>query len=69
MAAFKHNLLAPIKRELGANFNLKAFKHKAIYNTRDGRIEMHLVSSREQSVRIRGRRIPFLVGESIHTEN
>lgn len=30
MAAFKHNLLAPINRELGANFDLKAFKHKAI---------------------------------------
>ncbi len=68
-AAFNLNLLARINRELGADFDLKAFKHKAIYNARDGRIEMHLVSSREQSVKIQGRRIPFRAGESIHTEN
>jgi dimethylhistidine N-methyltransferase len=68
-AAFNLNLLARINRELGANFDLRAFKHRAIYNAQDGRIEMHLVSSREQTVRLLGRRIPFRAGESIHTEN
>jgi dimethylhistidine N-methyltransferase len=68
-AAFNLNLLVRINRELGANFDLRAFKHKAIYNACDGRIEMHIVSLREQSVRIRGRRIYFRAGESIHTEN
>ena len=68
-AAFNLNLLARLNRELGANFELRAFKHRAIYNARDGRIEMHLVSLREQSVKIRGRRIPFRAGETIHTEN
>jgi L-histidine Nalpha-methyltransferase len=68
-AAFNLNLLARINRELGANFDLGAFKHRAIYNARDGRIEMHLVSLKEQSVKIRGRRIPFRAGETIHTES
>jgi dimethylhistidine N-methyltransferase len=68
-AAFNLNLLARINRELGANFDLSAFKHRAVYNARDGRIEMHLVSLKHQSVRIRDRRIHFRAGESIHTEN
>jgi dimethylhistidine N-methyltransferase len=68
-AAFNLNLLVRINRELGANFDLRAFKHRAIYNAREGRIEMHLVSLQEQSVKIRGRRIHFRAGESIHTEN
>src|ERR1700682_347754 len=61
-AAFNLNLLARIKRELGANFDLSVFKHKAVYNARDGRIEMHLVSLKDQSVRIRDRRIHFRAG-------
>ena len=68
-AAFNLNLLVRINRELGANFDLRAFEHKAIYNARDGRIEMHLVSLHDQTVRLRGRRIHFRAGESIHTEN
>src|SRR6185436_15956721 len=68
-ATFNLNLLVRINRELGANFDLRAFKHRAVYNARQGRIEMHLVSLRDQSVRIRGRRILFRAGESIHTEN
>ena len=68
-AAFNLNLLVRINRELGANFDLRAFKHRAIYNAREGRIEMHLVSVQEQSIRVRGRRIHFRAGESIHTEN
>ena len=68
-AAFNLNLLRRLNREAGADFALDGFRHEAVWNDRDSRIEMHLVSTREQSVRLAGRRIDFLEGESIHTEN
>jgi L-histidine Nalpha-methyltransferase len=68
-AAFNLNLLARINRELGADFAPKGFAHYAFYNAALGRIEMHLVSLREQTVRIDRHRFSFDVGESIHTEN
>jgi dimethylhistidine N-methyltransferase len=68
-AAFNLNLLVRINRELGGTFDLDAFRHDAIYNPREGRIEMHLESTRDQEVRVDGRRIRFRTGERIHTEN
>ena len=68
-AAFNLNLLARINRELGADFELKRFAHYAFYNAALGRIEMHLISLRAQSVRIGEHRFAFEPGESIHTEN
>ena len=68
-AAFNLNLLVRINRELGGTFNLDSFKHEAIYNPREGRIEMHLESTCDQEVRVLGRRIRFKRGERIHTEN
>jgi L-histidine Nalpha-methyltransferase len=68
-AAFNLNLLSRINRDLGATFNEAAFRHEAIYEPREGRIEMHLVSEREQEVELCGRRFHFRVGETIHTEN
>lgn len=68
-AAFNLNLLARINRELGGNFDLEGFRHEAIYNARDGRIEMHLVSRRDQTAEVAGRRFRFRKGETIHTEN
>lgn len=68
-AAFNLNLLTRLNRELNANFNLHAFQHQAFYNEEEGRVEMHLVSIREQVVTICGRRFEFKPGESIHTEN
>ena len=68
-AAFNLNLLVRINRELGGTFDVDAFRHDAIYNPREGRIEMHLESTRNQEVRIAGRRIRFRSGERIHTEN
>jgi dimethylhistidine N-methyltransferase len=68
-AAFNVNLLARINRELGADFDLKRFAHYAFYNAAAGRIEMHLVSLRAQTVRIGRHRFAFDAGESIHTEN
>jgi dimethylhistidine N-methyltransferase len=68
-AAFNLNLLTRMNRELNADFDLNAFSHRAFYNTERSRIEMHLVSKREQTVHIDGRRFAFAAGESIHTEN
>ena len=68
-AAFNLNLLARINREIGPAFDLDAFRHEAIYNSRDGRIEMYLVSRKVQDVTLLGRRFHFADGETIHTEN
>jgi dimethylhistidine N-methyltransferase len=68
-AAFNLNLLHRINRELGATFDETAFRHEAIYEPREGRIEMHILSSRDQEIEICGRRFHFRDGESIHTEN
>jgi dimethylhistidine N-methyltransferase len=68
-AAFNLNLLARANRELGADFDLAAFRHEAIYDPLKGRIEMHLVSGKEQMVELLGERFHFRAGERIHTEN
>lgn len=68
-AAFNRNILVRINRELGADFDIEQFAHRAFYNAPQGRIEMHLVSRREQVVRVGGVSFYFAVGESIHTEN
>jgi len=68
-AAFNLNLLARINRELGGNFDLRAFSHYAFYNAHLGRIEMHLISTKKQSAKVANRRFAFQRGESIHTEN
>jgi dimethylhistidine N-methyltransferase len=68
-AAFNLNLLARINRELGGDFDLARFRHRALYDRRLMRIEMHLVSGAEQTVQVAGRRFRFAAGETIHTEN
>ena len=68
-AAFNVNLLERLRTELGAELDPKNFKHRAFYNARYGRIEMHLVSRRMQVIRVCGRGFPLEPGESIHTEN
>ncbi|MFC3076993.1 ergothioneine biosynthesis protein EgtB [Phenylobacterium terrae] len=68
-AAFNKNLLARINRELGGDFDLEAFDHRAVWNAEESRIEMHLVSRADQQVRVLGRRFEFREGESLHTEN
>ena len=70
-AAFNLNLLQRINRELGGHFDLQAFGHHAFYDPEHARIEMHLVSLREQSVHIDGLNleVSFSEGETIHTEN
>ena len=68
-AAFNLNLLHRINRELGADFDVDQFAHKAIFNEQKSRIEMHLVSQREQSVTIADKVFNFAQDETIHTEN
>jgi len=68
-ARFNLNLLARINRELGADFDLTAFAHRAFYNREQSRIEMHLVSARRQTVKVNGALVQFRAGETIHTEN
>jgi dimethylhistidine N-methyltransferase len=66
---FNLNVLARINSELGGNFDLSAFAHRAIYNKERHRIEMHLISRKAQTVRVLGRSFTFRAGESIHTES
>ncbi len=68
-AEFNLNLLTRINRELGADFDESNWQHKALYNERDGRIEMHLLSKTDQTVQLNGDRFEFKQGDSIHTEN
>ncbi len=68
-AQFNLNLLARINRELGGHFDLDAFSHRAFYDPERQRIEMHLLSRRDQVVRIGGATFRFRRGETIHTES
>ncbi len=68
-ARFNLNVLHRINRELGGNFDVSAFTHRAIYNRDRHRIEMYLISRKAQTVRVLGRTFSFRAGESIHTEN
>jgi dimethylhistidine N-methyltransferase len=68
-AAFNKNLLERIDRELGGDFDPAAFDHVAVWNADDSRIEMHLVSRAEQTVRVAGRSFAFAKDERLHTEN
>lgn len=68
-AAFNRNMLSVLNRELGADFDADAFEHRAFFDDAASRIEMHLVSVRDQVVRIPGMSSVRLArGESIRTE-
>jgi dimethylhistidine N-methyltransferase len=68
-ARFNLNVLERINRELGGNFDISAFMHRAIYNRERHRIEMHLIAKKAQTVRILGRSFSFRAGDTIHTES
>jgi L-histidine Nalpha-methyltransferase len=68
-AEFNLNLLRRINAELGADIPIEAFRHRAIWNDRMSRIEMHLEAVRDVAFTIDGRRFSFRAGETIHTEN
>jgi dimethylhistidine N-methyltransferase len=68
-AEFNLNLLRRINRELGGEFDLEAFRHRAVWVEERGTIEMRLVSVRQQTVRVGARTFSFAPGEWIHTED
>lgn len=68
-AAFNLNLLQRVNRELDCDFQMEWFEHYAFYNPTEGRVEMHIVSLREQTVHLDDVTIPFAKGESIWTES
>jgi dimethylhistidine N-methyltransferase len=67
-AQFNLNLLTHANRELGADFDLGRWRHRAIYNSSAGRIEMHLISEIDQTVHIANHEFCFRSGEKIITE-
>jgi L-histidine N-alpha-methyltransferase len=68
-AAFNRNMLLVLNHELGANFDPNTFEHRAFYEPVTHRIEMHLVSTVDQEVRVPGIGVvAFSAGESIRTE-
>ena len=67
-AEFNLNLLVRANRELGADFDLQRWRHRAIYNSSEGRIEMYLISEKPQVMHIDGHAFSFRVGEKILTE-
>jgi L-histidine Nalpha-methyltransferase len=68
-AAFNKNVLRHINARFGADFNPEAFEHRAFYEPRKRRVEMHLVPRTELDVTIAGERLRFVPGLPIHTES
>jgi dimethylhistidine N-methyltransferase len=70
-AAFNRNLLIRVNRELGGDFNVEGFAHRAIWNDVESRVEMHLVSVERQRVRVQASdiEITFDANEPIWTES
>ncbi|WP_442123188.1 L-histidine N(alpha)-methyltransferase [Massilia sp. 2TAF26] len=68
-AAFNLNVLRHANRLLGADFDIRAWRHRGFYNERMGRVEMHLEARTTQLVSWQGACRRFEAGECIHTEN
>lgn len=68
-AAFNKNLIIRMNRDLGSKICLDQFQHKAFYNKDKGRVEMHLASTRDQTIQVAGVASHIEKGECIHTEN
>jgi uncharacterized SAM-dependent methyltransferase len=68
-AAFNLNLLHRINAELDADVPVDAFRHRAIWNDRMSRIEMHLETVRDVTFSVEGETFTFRAGQTIHTEN
>lgn len=69
-AAFNRNVLLHLNRRFGFDFDLAGYRHRGLYNEAAGRIEMHLESLREQTVRLAADSVrTYAAGERIHTEN
>lgn len=68
-AEFNKNILNGINKKIGSKFNIKNFEHKAYFNEKKKRIEMHLISRQNQNIPLKDSDLKILKGESIHTEN
>ncbi|MFT7222617.1 MAG: L-histidine N-alpha-methyltransferase [Cellvibrionaceae bacterium] len=68
-AEFNLNLINRIANELDSDINSEYFSHRAVFNSTDQRVEMHLVSKRQQTVMVANESFLFSKGETIHTEN
>ena len=68
-AAFNLNVLHRLNRELGADFDVSSFAHRALFNQAASRVEMHLVSLVDQVVTVAGELIRFDAGETIWTKS
>jgi uncharacterized SAM-dependent methyltransferase len=68
-AAFNLNVLRRINRELGGDFPLDAFRHRAVFDPSLSRVEMHLEALRPVTTHVAGETFSFRAGERIHTEN
>jgi len=70
-SAFNKNLLCRLNRELGADFDLSRFSHRAVWNAKETRVEMHLVSMVDQHVKVAAADLEFTLaeGETIWTES
>jgi dimethylhistidine N-methyltransferase len=68
-AAFNKNVLLHVNALLGADFDLRQWRHVALFNLQDSRIEMHLEAITSTTVRWAGHERSFAAGERIHTEN
>ncbi|MFL6547114.1 MAG: L-histidine N(alpha)-methyltransferase [Povalibacter sp.] len=67
-AEFNLNALRHLNRELGTNFDIDAFEHRALWVEKESRIEMHLISKRDQVIDVAGTRVTFKRGEHLRTE-
>ena len=67
-AEFTLNMLVRLNREIGSDFDLGAFRHRAHYNPMAGRIETHIVSTRSQQVRVGRMHVGFGDGEAMQVE-
>jgi dimethylhistidine N-methyltransferase len=68
-AAFNLNVLRHVNRLLGADFDIRQWRHRGLYNPAQGRVEMHLEALRDQVVHVGEQARRFARGERIHTEN
>ncbi|HEX8513068.1 MAG TPA: L-histidine N(alpha)-methyltransferase [Allosphingosinicella sp.] len=68
-AQFNLNLLERINRELAGDIPVEAFRHRALWNEKLSRIEMHLEATRDVGFKVAGRPFSMSAGETIHTEN
>ena len=68
-AAFNKNMLLNLNGDFGTNFDLRQWRHMALFNMQESRIEMHLEATANTTVRWLGHERSFVLGDSIHTEN